>query len=121
MTGIYLALFSQSGLWVGDVSACVHGGGGGGMRLEEMGKGLGACEEVSGQLGVQVLKCSPFCGSCRRAEGSLTLGKFLWVDPGDTLVDKKEERGRHLGSWKRLDPHLFLPSPEVDGVGEGAR
>lgn len=61
-----------------------------------MGKGLGACEEVSGQLGVQVLKYSPFGGSCRRAKGSPTLGKSLWVDPGDTLVDKKEERGRHL-------------------------
>lgn len=32
-----------------------------------------------------------------------------------------KRRGRHHGPWKRLAPHLFLPSPqsEVDGVGEG--
>lgn len=36
-------------------------------------------------------------------------------------MDKKEERGRHPGSWKRLAPHLFLPSPqsEVRGGGGG--
>lgn len=52
-------------------------------------------------------------GSCRRAQGSPTLGRALLVGPGNRCVDKKERES--LWPLETISPTSLLSLPTVRG------